>query len=182
VEAKDPLSDLADIHMPGAVSAWPPAPVWWVLAALIVATMAWAGLLLYRRRLLKKKLQVALDEINRAHLQFQSAQHEVAAQASLALLQCCNSVLKRVALVHYPETEVAALHGGQWLDFLDHSGATDAFTNGPCQVLADHSYRRSYHADAATAGALVLAVNAWVSKQYLQPRRPARAPLQETTA
>ncbi len=182
MEAKDPLAELADIHLPEAVSAWPPAPLWWVLAALVLAALGAAGVMFYRRWLLQQKMKVALDEINRAHLHFQSAHHEIAAQASLALLHCCNSVLKRVALVHYPEAEVAALHGRQWLAFLDQSGATDAFSNGPAQVLADGSYRRSYEADKASANALVQAVSAWISKQYKHPPRQTRAPLQVTTA
>ena len=34
METEDPLSQLADIHLPEAVSAWPPAVGWWLLAGL----------------------------------------------------------------------------------------------------------------------------------------------------
>ncbi len=176
MEAKDPLADLADIHLPVAVSAWPPAPLWWLLAALALAAIAAAAYMFYHRWLLRKKMQVALDEITRAHRHFQAAQHEVAAQASLALLHTCNSVLKRVALVHYPETEVAGLYGRHWLAFLDASGSTDAFSTGPAQVLADGSYRRSFQADAATANALVSTASAWISKQYVSKRHQSSVP------
>jgi len=179
VEAKDPLSDLADIHLPAAVSAWPPAPLWWFLAALVLAALAAMVAWLYRRWLLRRRMQVALDEITTAQ---QFCQREQNADASLALLHTCNSVLKRVALVHYPETEVAALHGRPWLSFLDQSGATTAFTTGAAQILADHSYRRSYNADAQTAQALVASAHAWISRQYQHPPRRATAPLQESPA
>jgi hypothetical protein len=179
VEAKDPLSDLADIHLPAAVSAWPPAPLWWLLAALVLAALAAAVAWLYRRWLLRKRMQVALDEITAAQTLWQRAQD---AESSLALLHTCNSVLKRVALVHYPESEVAALHGRTWLSFLDQSGSTTEFSNGAAQILADHSYRRSYNADAETAKALVATVHAWISRQYQHPPRRAVVTLQESPA
>ena len=179
MEAKDPLSDLADIHLPAAVSAWPPAPLWWLGAALVLAALAAVVAMFYRRWLLRQRMQVALSKITAAQRLWQREQN---AEASLALLHTCNSVLKRVALVHYPETEVAALHGRPWLSFLDQSGATTDFSNGAAQILADHSYRRSYNAEAETVKALVATSCAWISRQYQHPPHRAAAPLQESPA
>jgi hypothetical protein len=151
VEAEDPLKDLADIHLPASVSWWPPAPVWWFVAALALAALAYAALLLFRRWQQGKRRSVAIGEIRAALVQWQQTNVADAGQAGLALLHACNSTLKRVALVHYPDTDVAALHGRAWLAFLDSSGVTNDFANGEAGVLADGSYRRSYTADAATA-------------------------------
>jgi hypothetical protein len=175
VEAEDPLKDLADIHLPATVSWWPPAPVWWLVAALVVAALAYAGLLLFRRWQQGERLKLAVSEIRTALANWQQANAVDAGQAGLALLYACNSTLKRVALVHYPDTDVASLHGRAWLAFLDHSGLTNDFTNGPAQALADGGYRRSYTADATTAAALAAAAERWISRQYTQAPQHSQA-------
>lgn len=171
MEAKDPLSDLADIHLPEPVSFWPPAPLWWMLAALLLAGIAALGFQWFRRWQRGQRLQHALAEIRSAQHTWQAQPSE---QTALALLYACNSVLKRVALVHYSEAAVAALHGKRWLNFLDESGNTTAFTTGAGSLLADGSYRRSLDADANTLTALLPLVEAWVAAQY-QPRRRKRS-------
>ena len=176
MEAKDPLSDLADIHLPEPVSFWPPAPLWWVLAALVLAGLAALGLQWFRRWQRGQRLQHALAEIRVAQQRWQAQPTD---QTALALLQACNNVLKRVALVHYQEAQVAALHGKRWLGFLDESGRTTAFTQGAGALLADAGYRRSLTADSATINSLVLAAEAWIAAQY-QPRRHLQPALQKS--
>lgn len=182
MEAEDPLSDLADIHLPGAVSFWPPAPGWWLVAALVLAAIAYACLVVFRRWQLRRRQQVAMAEIQRAYTQWQQSKVTEAAQAGLTLLQTCNSVLKRVALVHYPEHEVAALNGERWIEFLDRSGNTSDFTTGPARALADQAYRRTYTADANTAAALVQNSEKWIAHQYRNKRKTAAATTPEVHA
>ncbi|MEX2365260.1 MAG: DUF4381 family protein [Pseudohongiellaceae bacterium] len=63
MEAQDPLSELADIHLPAAVSFWPPAIGWWILLALLLT----GGFLLLRQWLkyamTRKKQASALREL-----------------------------------------------------------------------------------------------------------------------
>ena len=165
---EDPLSALADIHLPAEVSWWPPAPLWWLVAALVLAAIGYGCYLLFLRWQNRQRLRVALEEIRRAHTRWQQTQASDK-DAGLALLHACNSTLKRVALVHYPDTDVAALHGQKWLEFLDHGSPGSDFTGGAGRILADGSYRRHYTADAATAAALVQACEGWITRQYLQP-------------
>ena len=182
MEAEDPLSDLADIHLPGAVSFWPPAPGWWLVAALVLAAIAYGFFILFRRWQMRRRQQVAAAEIQRAYAQWQQANTTEPAQAGLALLQTCNNVLKRVALVHYPEQQVAGLNGQRWIEFLDRSGNTTAFTTGPARVLADQAYRRSYEADADTAAALAQSAEQWIARQYRNKRKDAAAATPEVPA
>ena len=48
----DPLAQLRDIHQPGMIETWPPAPGWWILAGLallaLIALVTW--LFLHWRR------------------------------------------------------------------------------------------------------------------------------------
>jgi len=41
MNGQNPLDMLRDIHLPGEVSAWPPAPGWWILAILSIAFILW---------------------------------------------------------------------------------------------------------------------------------------------
>ena len=41
MNGENPLQNLKDIHLPGAVSAWPPAPGWWILTFLLLALVTW---------------------------------------------------------------------------------------------------------------------------------------------
>ena len=40
MQEQDPLAQLRDIHLPEAISVWPPAPGWWVLFIGIIALLA----------------------------------------------------------------------------------------------------------------------------------------------
>lgn len=49
-------------------------------------------------------------------------------------------LVKRTALAAFPREKVASLSGMEWLQFLDCTGDTDAFTRGRGQLLADLAY------------------------------------------
>jgi hypothetical protein len=170
MEAENPLSELADIHLPEAVAFWPPAPGWWVLAALAVLALV----LLYRRQLahmfLRRRLGSALRELEDAYRAFQAAGEKNA--AGLQLLQTFNAVLKRVALLHYPDPDLPRLSGRAWLRFLDTRIDSADFTVGAGQVLGDGVYRPVFDADV---DALYALCRRWVEQSYLH-KTPTQAP------
>lgn len=109
----DPLAELKDIHLPPPISAWPPAPGWWVLAALFLLALI-AGIALWlRHRRRTAYRRAALRALDQLHNDWQQQHND------MQTLHAINQLLKRTALAAYPRTEVAALGGDAWLDFLD---------------------------------------------------------------
>jgi hypothetical protein len=89
-----------------------------------------------------------------------------AAPERAAALVDLAALLKRVALVAYAREHVAALSGDAWLTFLDRTGGTTRFTNGPGTVLAEVSSRPGLATalDATQVEALVATAQDWIRR------------------
>jgi len=153
--AANPLDQLKDIHLPEAVGFWPPAPGWWLLAALLIALLA-ASILLYKRHQKNAYRRTAVQQVNRFFSDYQQPlqSHEVTGQL--------NRLLKAVALQSYPTEQVSRLTQSQWLDFLDHSANMQAFCQGPGQILASAPYDKN--SQVADAAALKQCCIAWIRR------------------
>ncbi|PCJ36311.1 MAG: hypothetical protein COA75_07800 [Cellvibrionales bacterium] len=60
------LEQLRDIHLPEAVPWWPPAPGWWIVAALLLALTIWLSRYLqarYRRQYFRGESQGLLKQV-----------------------------------------------------------------------------------------------------------------------
>ena len=126
------LQTLRDIHLPNSVSIWPIAPGWYILLGLffIFVLMGW----FYYRYSQGKKYKygfIALQELERIHYRRQEKNSLIALSA----------LLRRTALAIYPRHEVAGLHGEAWLQFLDKTSKTTAFTEGAGHVLITAPYQ-----------------------------------------
>jgi hypothetical protein len=172
MEAEDPLAQLADIHLPGEVPFWPPAPGWWVLAGMLLLGLVLLGRYWYRQRQTRRRMNSALFELDQAYQAWQqkSAAGDARNQAGLDLLYGINATLKRVALVYYPQVDVAKLTGTAWLHFLDAADHGNNFSEGAGKVLGDGTYRPVFSADV---DALYTLARSWIMRCYLQP--PAAA-------
>ncbi|MAR92240.1 MAG: DUF4381 domain-containing protein [Pseudomonadota bacterium] len=129
MNAADPLQQLRDIHLPAAVGWWPPAPGWWLLALLLLTALI-AALAYVRRR--HRRLAYRREALSR--LVSIRARYE-AHREPRQLLSELSSLLKRTAITRYGRDEVAGLAGEQWLQFLDRTGRTREFSQGPGQAL-----------------------------------------------
>lgn len=146
MESEDPLSQLADIHLPDPVSFWPLAPGWWILMVLVLMGLCWLGYLSVKKLILNRRLQIAQNELEKAihayrdHTNKADSDHN---QAGLDYLYAVNSVLNRVALYTNPKhsREIAKLTGKPWLAYLDQSYGGTEFLEGPGKVLAEGQYR-----------------------------------------
>lgn len=136
-DASQLLSQLRDIHGAGPPEWWPPAPGWWVLAAIGLALLVWifrkiAQIMTVTRR--RRRWLLALEDLNR---DFDPAQfpHEY--------LAGINTLFRAVALKAFPGSACARLQGREWVAFISSrmpeaaGGNLDALSSGPYQPVPD---------------------------------------------
>lgn len=129
MQEQDPLAQLRDIHLPEAISAWPPAPGWWVLFIGIIALLA--ALAYYWRN------HIQCNRYRKHALQQLATLEQ---QNPADYLQQINRLLKQTALAAKPTINIAGLSGQQWLAFLDTSGNNTDFSQGIAKALLDGPY------------------------------------------
>jgi len=128
-ELSSSLDNLQDIILPQAVSWWPLATGFWLLLALLlvwVLAIAICFSIRYQKNAYRRE---ALKYLGRIELQLVSPAGRSTALSEMAIL------LKRVALSVYDRSEVAQLSSDDWLQFLDKTGRTHAFTGSAAAVL-----------------------------------------------
>ena len=150
----DPLAALRPLHAPPPISWWPPAPGWWLLLVILTLVI----LLLIRRWRHNAPKRAALRELKTLAL---------AEPGPLRQAAEVNRLLKRYALVCWPQSETAALTGEAWLRFLDAHGGKGAFTGGSGQILASQPYAAPDSLDASTltqSESLFRLVRRWIKR------------------
>ena len=148
-----PQLPLRDIHLPGPLSWWPPAPGWWILVMLfIIGTILGVLFLLYWRRRNRVR-RVSLKGIDA----IQEAFH--VHKDSMRLVQELSILLRRVCVSRFPRPDVASLTGAEWAAFLDRNLDGKLFTEGSGKVLMTEPYRM--HPDI-NADALLSCCRTWI--------------------
>ena len=142
----DPLAALRPLHLPEAVSWWPPAPLWWVLATLTLLAIGLALRAVLHRRRRNHYRRAARRELADALRAFR------ATGEGAILLARASSILRRAALCRYPRPRVAPLQGKEWLVFLNSTGRMTGFTEGAGSALGEEVYAASpsFEAEALT--------------------------------
>jgi hypothetical protein len=158
---------LHDIHLPGGIAWWPPAPGWWIAAALVLAALAVAGLQYYRGR----HRRAALGAVRR----LQSALEQGA--EPVGCLQRLSTVLRRYAMTtadagvpvaEEPEPSVGrvpGLIGDRWLRYLDSRWERDEFARGTGRLLLAAPYARPESIDRLHALELTALCCDWLKHQ-----------------
>jgi hypothetical protein len=124
------VSMLEPLRTPDAVPGWPPAPGWWVLAALAAGLLGYG---IYRLWLFYRR-GAPLRAARHALAQLQAAELSDAARASqLSILQ------RRLAIGVAGRQSCAGLTGQAWADFLN--SLTKSKVPHFNAVLADAAYR-----------------------------------------
>jgi len=122
---------LRDIHLPDAISWWPPAIGWWILAVLI-PLCCYLIFRLYKRLTRKTALKFAKKQLKSLKLD-----EELGKQKKLIAL---SSLMRRTAVSLYPRSEVASLTGEAWLNFLDQSIPIKSFNSDIGWLLTNALY------------------------------------------
>ena len=133
----DPLKlPLRDVHYPGHVSWWPPAPGWWILLALLL--LALAGIWWWRRR----RRRILASALHRARLELEQLRQRYGEDRDAGrLVRELSILLRRLCVSIFPRTDSASLTGERWLEFLDRPLSASRFTAGPGRILLDAPYR-----------------------------------------
>ena len=150
------LQQLRDIHLPADVSALPPAWGWWLLGVIVLAVLIGVPYYFWRRYRRNAFKREALAELAHLQTRYKSSPQEIALVDDIAAL------IKRVAITCYGREEVAGRTGDRWLQFLDQSGNTRGFTQGPGRALGANRFRPEQTLDA---DALIDLSRDWIQKQ-----------------
>jgi hypothetical protein len=136
------LAQLRDIHAAPPAPWWPPAPGWWVLAAVACVALVLAMRLAaqsWRRRQRRRRLDRWLSAI-------QAQADPVAAPQDF--IAGINRLLKLVAIRAFPEHGCRRLQGPDWTEFLQRQ--LDGFPGREVlAVLASGPYQPQPEFDAA---------------------------------
>ncbi len=136
------LADLRDIHTPDAISMWPLALGWYLLAGLILLLLV--GIYSYYRYWRKHKYyrKQALKHLNRIYRE----------QDQAAFLHAVAELIKHTALQH--DQGVAKLNGEQWQQYLAQAMPTDV-----AKILAVARYQQQLVFDKT---AIYQATQQWI--------------------
>ena len=149
---------LRDIHLPPPPGRWPPAPGWWMLAAIVVAMGAVALYTLHKLRKCRRHERAVLRELDAC---IDANRHDpVALAAALSLF------LRRLAL---RDAHAAAYAGERWLEYLDACSGGEDFRRGVGRVLIDAPFR--VHVDYDSIA--LIAVVRRFTRSVLASRAPA---------
>ena len=124
---------LKDIHLPDAISWWPPAIGWWMLVILIPLLMVFF-IWFYKKLTRKTAIKTAKKIL--AQIKQDTTRDNSQKLCELSVL------IRRVAISVSPRAETAGLIGREWLVFLDGSLKGSPFSEGIGQLLADAPYRK----------------------------------------
>lgn len=166
MDSEELLAQLADIHLPEPVSFWPPAPGWWLLALLLLIGIAYLAYRLQQARIRRKIVAFAMAELDKCYQSLASSTETDANLRQLRYVNEVNSVLRRVALVHYPQANVASLAGQAWVDFIRQKGDSSLLDDDIAKALSHGRFQTRCEVDVEALHALA---QAWVKSLYTRP-------------
>jgi Domain of unknown function (DUF4381) len=151
-----PVLDLRDVHAPPFPDFWPPAPGWWIAAALLTGLLVYLSVQIYRRyrlRRLRRQVLASLDTLAAGY----------SAESAVSFVTEVSMLLRRVALRRFPRRRVASLFGADWCRFLDETGGNGGFSRGAGQVLASGPYAARVEVDPEELATLA---RLWIRKNF----------------
>ncbi len=120
--------EAAQLIEPPPVHFAPVTPGWYVSGAVLLLLLAALAVLCIRHYLQNRYRREALRQLE-------------AITAAPNVLYEANMLLKRIAMRNYGRSEVAALQGDDWMNFLNGRWKEAAFTTEEGKAVSDGLYR-----------------------------------------
>ena len=147
-----------DLHLPEAISFWPPALGWWLLAILLLALIG-LSYWLYKRWSSKAAVKAAQKLLA-------AIQNDTMLDNAQKIREL-SGLLRRVAISIYPPAQAAGLTGEAWLAFLDSTLPGGRFAGGTGRCLIDAPYRKTPPDDLDVSELITLCAD-WLNSQKLK--------------
>ena len=131
----DLVLPLRDIHLPTAISFWPPAIGWIAVSILFCTAILYfsvSGLHHLPRWRMKRETLQRLSQLQKAWKKDPTAAKSI---VELSIL------LRQVAITVFPREKVAGLVGERWIDFLNRSSNIRLFTGELVELLISAPYQ-----------------------------------------
>lgn len=130
------ISGIGPMIVPESLAAWPPAPGWYVVFAIVFLLIATLFGFYLRSWVRNRYRREALRQL-------ESIRYLASEQVLAAHIISLNRVLKITAMHSYTRVKVASLSGNPWLEFLNDSCSASNFTVSPGSFLADSGFQES---------------------------------------
>lgn len=162
----NPLDQLQPLIDPPPVPWWPPAPGWWLLAALL-PLLLWGLWHLLRRWRRRPRAQAAtaqpLDPLRQAALnELATLRKPYDGAPAGPWLQQLNALLKRLCRERYPDSASHTLSSRAWLAFLDNRCPAAGLTRW--MILVEGAYKPQCTLGDKAIDELEQAIVIWIGK------------------
>ena len=154
------IDGLRDIHLPDAISWWPPAIGWWILVALVIAAFIFIPKL-YRRVTFTPLKKVANNTFKKILVKYKNNNDD-----ALFIVET-SQLLRQIAMSYYGREDVAQLTGEKWIQALNELTEQEHFNDKIKQTLISAPYLKNSHIDAEQ---LINAVQNWLANLPKQPK------------
>ena len=154
------IDGLRDIHLPGAISWWPPAIGWWILLALLIAAFIFIPKL-YRRVTFIPLKKVANTTFKNIIDKYKNNNND-----SQFIIET-SQFLRQTAMSYCGREDVAQLTGEKWVQALNKLTDQAHFNDEIKQTLINAPYQKNSRIDAEQ---LINAVQNWLSNLPKQPK------------
>jgi len=152
--------ELRDIHLPDAVSWWPPAIGWWMLLLAVILLLL--ALFLFVKKLKQVSVRkTALNDFKTIKAGYDEHQDKI------ILSQQLSQLLRQILLSSYTRNDVASVSGEQWLAMLKQSHPKGEMELDWLETITLSSYQKQADYDADR---LLSHIECWVNtypKRYL---------------
>ncbi|VAW83719.1 FIG00657500: hypothetical protein [hydrothermal vent metagenome] len=154
---EETLENLRDITLPAAVSWWPPAPGWWLLAVLLIIVIAFCINELKKRYLRISILLLAQKERDKIVASYNKNKDSTVLMSQLSIL------LKRYALLCFPEKNVAGLNGEPWQKFIMDQGPDTVNSRKISKLFTTSPYKK---VEAIDTEIIITYFNHWLEHTH----------------